>query len=62
MADTPTNCGTCGTEVAPDRRQDFFGYCTYGCMKASQDEYEARKQEPQPSMGDGGIFGYRSIL
>ena len=60
MADTPTNCGTCGTEVAPERQQDFFGFCCWNCLKANQDEYEARKQEPQP--GDGGIFGHRSIL
>lgn len=34
-------CPRCSTPIEPARKGDFFDHCTYACLKAAQDEYEA---------------------
>lgn len=38
---TTTNCPKCNADIPPATKGHFFGYCTYLCLKAAQDEYEA---------------------
>lgn len=60
-----TPCGNCDTPVALERRQDFFGYCSYACLQAKKEEFESGQadgfREPERRV-IGGVFGPRSLF
>ena len=46
-------CKRCGARVQPERKGDFFGFCTLACFEADKAEF---KTTPD------GVFGLRSPL
>lgn len=49
-------CKRCGSKIRPDTIGHFFGFCSYPCLKADQDRYEAERIA-KAMESTGGLFG-----
>lgn len=51
-------CPRCGSRIRPEKKGDFFGYCSWDCLKGFKNEFEAKQTDGPKS----GLFGKRGIL
>lgn len=53
-------CPKCGSKIRPEFKSDFFGYCSWPCLQAVKEEFEAGQVEEKPKAG--GLFAKKGVF